>query len=68
MNLRAHNESQHNALQALFEREAWFLSERAGYDVTTTTEGRQALEMRIAYLITESQGAWIHDLPTTIND
>jgi hypothetical protein len=67
-----HNRSQLEALKRLFDREAWYLSKPVdqgglGYDVHTTAEGHKALELRIAYLLKESEGARIAALPSTIN-
>ena len=66
--LNEHNQSQSEALQELFDNEAHYLSERLGYDCKDTSEGREQLNTRIAFLLIEGlQGKRIHDLPTTIN-
>ena len=65
MSLKAHNQSQACQVQGLIDRERWYLSERLGYDCTTTSTGLCMLNNRVAYLITSGFGRFMADLPST---
>ena len=65
MSLLAHNQSQACQIQSLIEREAWYLSQQAGEDITQTEEGRAKLNERVAYLLTSGMGEWLNEQPTT---
>ena len=65
MSLRKHNQSQACQIQALIEREAWYLSQQAGEDITQTKEGRAKLNVRVAHLLTSGMGEWLNEQPTT---
>ena len=37
---------------------AWYVSERLGYDAKTTAEGRKAINLEMARIISNGFGAW----------
>ncbi len=65
MSLKGHNQSQACQVQSLIEREAWYLSEKLGYDCTTTAEGICRLNNRVANIISDGFGAWMATLKET---
>lgn len=65
MSLENHNKSQSCQVQGLIDRERWYLSERLGYDCTTTSTGLCMLNNRVATLITEGFGQWMAELEST---
>ena len=65
MSLQSHNESQACQVQALIEREAWYLSESLGYDCTTTATGICMLNNRVASIITDGFGLYMAELDDT---
>lgn len=65
MSLQAHNESQACQVQALIEREAWYLSETLGYDCRTTAKGICMLNERVASIITNGFGRYMAECDET---
>ncbi len=51
-------------LENLIAEERWYISERIGYDCTTTALGLCALNSRITALVQYSFGHYIHKLDT----
>jgi len=57
-----HNQSQADEVQALIERERWYLSERLGYDCTTKSYGICALNNRIATIISRGFNQFLNSI------
>jgi hypothetical protein len=57
-----HNQSQADEVQALIERERWYLSERLGYDCTKTPYGICALNHRVAMTITRGFNQFLNTI------
>jgi hypothetical protein len=61
VSLYRHNIAEFSFIAELYDREKWLLSERYGYDITTTLEGRMLLELRVCELMPEF-GIWMAQL------
>ena len=58
MSTHDHNKAELPALRELREKTAWYLSEKAGHDLTLTTEGRAQIELAMSEIILAGWGAW----------
>lgn len=65
MSLKDHNDSQTCAIQGLIDRERWLLSERLGYDCTSTATGLCMLNHRVADIVSGGFGKYLNELETT---
>jgi len=66
MSLAAHNQSQQCQILKVAQNEAWYLSEKAGFDLTQSKDGRSMIRARVAYLMENVVGKWLSEQETTI--
>ena len=59
MSTRDHNNRESKMLEKIRDDSAWLVGERLGYDPTTTSEGRAAIELEMADAILRLAGAWM---------
>jgi len=58
MSISQHNRAEFPALAKLRADTGWYLSEKAGHDLTLTTEGRAQIELAMSEIILAGWGAW----------
>ena len=58
MSTAEHNAAELPAFEQLKRDTAWYLSEKAGRDLTQTAEGRREIELAMSEIILAGWGAW----------
>ena len=59
--MRMNNVEYSDTIRALIDREAWLMSEAAGYDLTTTALGLCLINQRVTDLVRAGFSQWMAD-------